>query len=128
MIFCPQNDILTEHLIQIDPVPFLNTFLPSTTTIETLHLLEGAPAFDLNEFLSSYPSSIPSSSQPSASSVSKFYEYLSTACLPIESSASWFGEHNNIGFIVSGNHTEAMMGNINVKWKILCVMVLSSCP
>jgi hypothetical protein len=96
-------------MIQIDPVPFLDTFPPPSTAIETLRLLEGVPASDPNEFSSSYPSSVPSSSQPSASSIGEFYDYSSAAPPPIEPSASWFGEHSNTSFIATpDNHTEEL--------------------
>lgn len=91
-------------MVQIDGVPFLDRSPPSSTAIEASRLLEGAPAPDPNEILSLHSSSVPSS-QPSVSSIGQFYGHPDAIPPLTESSASWFGKHNNTPFIASDNYT-----------------------
>ncbi|KAG1850560.1 hypothetical protein C8R48DRAFT_778212 [Suillus tomentosus] len=99
------SDVLTGHLVQIDGVPFLDRSPPSSTAIEVSRRLEGAPAPDPNEISSLHSSSVPSSSQPSVSSIGQYYGHPGAVSPPTESSASWFGKHNNTPFIASNNYT-----------------------
>ncbi|KAG2055218.1 hypothetical protein BDR06DRAFT_1007126 [Suillus hirtellus] len=99
------SDVLTGHLVQIDGVPFLDRSPPSSTAIEVSRRLEGAPAPDPNEISSLHSSSVPSSSQPSVSSIGQYYGHPGAISPPTESSASWFGKHNNTPFIASNNYT-----------------------
>ncbi|KAG1869094.1 hypothetical protein C8R48DRAFT_771267 [Suillus tomentosus] len=99
------SDVLTGHLVQIDGVPFLDRSPPSSTAIEVSRRLEGAPAPDPNEISSLHSSSVPSSSQPSVSSIGQYYGHPGAVSPPTESSASWFGKHNNTPFIASNDYT-----------------------